>query len=491
MEILASRVSVYEIELDLKEWEYTRTDQVKGFYEALSNAIVSLKDHKCMPGYPGGFFSELRKGTNFAHVIEHVILELIHLADRGRQVYTGWTRKRGDGDAYVIHYSAPDFLTGRLAAILAVDLVKRLLRSEDVDVEHYVGALKEPLQYFTQSAMPLADLAEPAGIIQGLENTESLSFAPRPGLSEDQLSNIRLVLIRIEKHLKYIIDLWKQSFVEYSGNFGKAIIDKIELINLDKFMPLLVEGKFESCLRGIGNISQIIAAYRIPVNFVVHSLWLYKNRLLSHIIQEYDGDKESLHRTIRDFEDFFQVILAEVSEGFARQGRLGGVRYLSELKEFRELKGSKASILVVDDDEMVRRASRDLLEFHGYHAIPAKDGRDALEVFARRQDEISLVIIDLVMPGMGGMELYPRIRALEPNIKIVLLSGYPLDQETEELLSRESLAFIRKPFESEILLNTIQLLLDEEADLQREHPPAEEIMPSVFGIEGSRRNTAA
>lgn len=491
MEILTSRVSVYEIELDLKEWEYTRSDHVAGFYEALSNAVVSLKDHKCMPGYPGGFLSELRKGTNFAHVIEHVILEFIHLADPEKQVYTGWTRKRRDRDAYVIHYSAPDFLTGRLAAILAVDLVKRLLRSEEIDISSYIDTLRQPLQYFTQTAMPFVDLAEPSSIIQGLENTESLFSAPRPRLSEDQISNIRTVLIRIQKHLKYIVELWRQSFIEYSGNFGKAIIDKIELINMDKFMVLLVEGKFDSFFRGIRNISQIVGAYRIPINFVVHSLWLYKNRLLGHIIQEYEEDRESLYRTIKDFEDFFQVILGNVSEGFSRQGRLGGVRYLSELKEFKELRESKASILVVDDDEMVRRATRDLLEFHGYQTILAKDGKEALEVFPRTQDEISLAIIDLVMPGMTGMELYPKIRALKPSVKIMLLSGYPLDEESEDLFTRELLAFVRKPFEAEIFLSTIQLLLDEEDEVRSEYLPAEEIVTSELEIEGSHRDTAA
>jgi len=163
MEIITSKVSVYEIELDLKQWDKIQTNQVPGFQNALSNAITSLKEHKCMTGQMGGFLSELRKGTNFAHVIEHVILELIHLADPEKQVYTGWTRKK-DGQTYIIHYNAPDFLTGRLAAILSVDLIKRLIKGEQVGLNYYIDLLKRPLNYFTQDdrlSATLSGFAEP------------------------------------------------------------------------------------------------------------------------------------------------------------------------------------------------------------------------------------------------------------------------------------------------------------------------------------------
>ena len=148
VEIISSRVSVYEIELDLDTWEKADTSQVPEFHDTLQDTISSLYNHKCMPGEEGGFLSEVEKGTNFAHVIEHVLLELIHLADPEKEIYSGWTRKTG-GNKYVIHYSAPDFLTGRIAAILSIDLVKRLIQGEKPDMDKCINILREPVNYFT------------------------------------------------------------------------------------------------------------------------------------------------------------------------------------------------------------------------------------------------------------------------------------------------------------------------------------------------------
>lgn len=470
MEIVTSRVSVYEIELDLQKWDVADSAAVPGFYNALDEAIPSISEHKCMSGQAGGFLAELRKGTNFAHVIEHVLLEMIHLADPERQVYTGWTRDTGDM-TYIIHYSAPDFLTGRLAAILGVDLVKRLIQGEKVALDHYISLLKDPSSYFSQ------DEPEAGGLIGGREPTsviQEFQESPTPEttvaettLTDHQRANICDILTHTSKHMNYIVEMWRRSFIEYAGNFGKAIIDKIELANMDKFLGLLLSNKFESFFRGIKNASHVIGTYRIPLHFPVHSIWLYKNHLLAFVIEEYKDRSDFLHQAIQDFEDFFQVVLYNVSKGYAMEEPAGGMPHLSELTEFRELRKRSGLILAVDDDEITRRAFRDLLEYHGHHVIMAEGGAQALQILYEKGDEISLVILDLFMPGMDGMEAYRRIKELKPALKILVSSGYPIDDKTGKLLSAEMVHFISKPFKVEEFLSLVESMLGSEPALNQ------------------------
>ena len=130
----------------------------------------------------------------------------------------------------------------------------------------------------------------------------------------------------------------------------------------------------------------MLKSYRIPINFVVHSIWLYKNKLMGFIIQEYEDNKELLHPGLKDFGDFFQIIMQKVSEGFAMQTLEGSSDPLSELKEFRELSQRKGCILVVDNDEMNRIVSKDILEFQDYRVILAENGEQALDILSEKGD---------------------------------------------------------------------------------------------------------
>ncbi|MFB3926062.1 MAG: response regulator [Syntrophales bacterium] len=462
-EIIKSRVSVYEIELDLTEWKYTHTDQIPGFHDALLNVLPTLKEHKCMSGKPGGFSLEMRKGTNFAHVIEHVILELIFLSDKENRTYTGWTRERNKHPVYVIHYSAPDFLTGRLAAILSVDLVKKLIDGKPVEVESYIKSLRDPVQYLTQEGQisaPFEKIAEPVELIRQIEG---IPVSPAPAtvrirLSEKQIANIKSVLTRIRKHLKFIEESWRKAFLEYSGGFGKAIIDKIELLNIDKFIDTLVAGNLDNFYRAIRKVGQVINSYRIPINFVVYSIWLYHHRLLVFLIEEYSEDKTFLHQATRDFEDFFQTILQNAYEGFSETVPIES-RNMIELKEFREITERKGYILIVDDDEMVRSAFRDILEYNGYWTLLAQDGAQAMEVISKRLDEISMVILDLFLPDMAGEEIYNMIREARPDTRVLIMTDHS-SRKLKEMFPEESAEIIYKPFTAESLLKKVRSLLD-------------------------------
>ena len=126
-----------------------------------------------------------------------------------------------------------------------------------------------------------------------------------------------------------------------------------------------------------------------------------------------------------------------------------------------EKTGPRATILIVDDEEVVLDVNRELLESLGYQVFEAQSGREALTVFNRSHDIIDLVILDLIMPGMSGAETYRAMREIDPRVKVILLSGYSIEGGAMELLKQGCRAFIQKPFVLENLEQKIQEVLNE------------------------------
>jgi two-component system cell cycle sensor histidine kinase/response regulator CckA len=118
--------------------------------------------------------------------------------------------------------------------------------------------------------------------------------------------------------------------------------------------------------------------------------------------------------------------------------------------------GSGATILLVEDEPPVRSTVRRLLERHGYRVLEAANGHDALSLIAARSSEIRLVVSDMVMPGMGGMELATRLRVLAPKMPVLLMTGY-----TEEAITRNGERphdelIIEKPFSQHTMLEKVR-----------------------------------
>ena len=116
----------------------------------------------------------------------------------------------------------------------------------------------------------------------------------------------------------------------------------------------------------------------------------------------------------------------------------------------------KANVLLVEDDEGVRRLTRRVLEQYGYRAVEARTGAEALELLNRDQPLIDAVVSDVVMPGMGGRELVGRIRRLRPDIPVVFLSGYTGDEVSEEIRSHPRQTFLQKPFSPDALMAALE-----------------------------------
>jgi PAS domain S-box-containing protein len=118
------------------------------------------------------------------------------------------------------------------------------------------------------------------------------------------------------------------------------------------------------------------------------------------------------------------------------------------------------TIMIVDDEVDLRSLVRLTLGQRGYTVIEAADGIEAVEKFQSRSSSIDLVLIDLIMPRLGGRETYVRLRELDPGIKALFATGYGIDDKTEDLLATGALGIIRKPYEIETVEKEIRRVLD-------------------------------
>ena len=104
------------------------------------------------------------------------------------------------------------------------------------------------------------------------------------------------------------------------------------------------------------------------------------------------------------------------------------------------------TVLVVDDEAIVRDVCRKMAEHFGMKVLTASDGREALEIFRRNIDSINYVILDLTMPNMDGMTAFREMARIRPGVKVILSSGYN-EQDSIQRLSAQGLAgFVQKPY---------------------------------------------
>jgi PAS domain S-box-containing protein len=123
-------------------------------------------------------------------------------------------------------------------------------------------------------------------------------------------------------------------------------------------------------------------------------------------------------------------------------------------------RGGNELILVVDDEEVVRALAKDALESYGYRVLLAKDGEEAIDIYREKDGGLGLVIIDMVMPKLGGRETFLKLRELNPNVKAILATGYSLSGEANEILRSGVMGFIQKPFQLDELLAKVRTVLD-------------------------------
>jgi CheY-like chemotaxis protein len=127
----------------------------------------------------------------------------------------------------------------------------------------------------------------------------------------------------------------------------------------------------------------------------------------------------------------------------------------------RLLDGHGETILMVDDEELVRDLGVRTLKRAGYNVITAANGKEALELYGKKQDKIELVILDLLMPEMGGKQCLSELLRIQPKPKVLVASGHSDDVSMEESLRLGANGFVSKPFRLMELLRQVRTILDE------------------------------
>jgi CheY-like chemotaxis protein len=131
-----------------------------------------------------------------------------------------------------------------------------------------------------------------------------------------------------------------------------------------------------------------------------------------------------------------------------------------EKKPLEELLRGNEAILLVDDEDVVINVSRMLLEALGYKVFMARSGQDAIELYKAKREEVDLVIMDMIMPGMSGENAIDLLKTMNPEVKVILSSGYSLDGQATRIMERGCQGFIQKPFSAREISQKIREALD-------------------------------
>ncbi len=125
------------------------------------------------------------------------------------------------------------------------------------------------------------------------------------------------------------------------------------------------------------------------------------------------------------------------------------------------MKRPDETILIVDDEAVVRRAMNRLLTNLGYEVLLAADGAEAVTTFEANRERIALTVLDMVMPRENGDVAFHRIRAIDPHARIILASGHTTNETVEALIIKGAMGFVQKPYRISHLNVLIRQALDD------------------------------
>ncbi len=157
------------------------------------------------------------------------------------------------------------------------------------------------------------------------------------------------------------------------------------------------------------------------------------------------------------FKVYFPVAAGETSWSAAEipvaaEGQVAAAAAVAE--------GDCKTILVVDDEEIIRDFVTESMAFYGFRIIGAASGEEALKLYEESGAQISLVLLDISMPGMGGFKCLEKLLEIDPEVKVIMASGYFSDSMKNDPMKKGASGFLNKPFKVEVLLEKVNSLLD-------------------------------
>ncbi|MDD5765712.1 MAG: PAS domain S-box protein [Candidatus Marinimicrobia bacterium] len=129
-------------------------------------------------------------------------------------------------------------------------------------------------------------------------------------------------------------------------------------------------------------------------------------------------------------------------------------------QEIKDIAGGNETILIIEDEEMVQNFLKEVLEKKGYHVVTAVDGKAGLQKYNEQRSEIDLIISDIGLPVMNGIELFERLIVVNPQVKVIIASGYIEPEKRSDLLSRGLKSFIQKPYKPTEVWAKVREVLD-------------------------------
>jgi len=138
---------------------------------------------------------------------------------------------------------------------------------------------------------------------------------------------------------------------------------------------------------------------------------------------------------------------------------VSGKEVSDEKREEPDILTGSETVLLVDDEQLIIDVGSKLLQRMGYRVLTAGNGKQAIEIYRRNKGAIAIVILDLIMPQVSGGEVYDRLREIDPQVRVLLSSGYSVDGQAAEILKRGCNGFIQKPFRPDALSEKIRAIL--------------------------------
>lgn len=131
-----------------------------------------------------------------------------------------------------------------------------------------------------------------------------------------------------------------------------------------------------------------------------------------------------------------------------------------EIVEFNHILKGPETVLLVDDEQMILEVGAEILKALGYGVFLARSGEEAVQIYMENKSQIDIIVLDMIMPGMGGGETFDRLKEINSDVKVLLSSGYSVDGMATDILNRGCKQFIQKPFNIKELSQKLREVLD-------------------------------
>jgi PAS domain S-box-containing protein len=350
-----------------------------------------------------------------------------------------------------------------LFAIIGNTELLQMKKSKDENIQSYLSALKAPMDRMT-----------------GL--TDQLLAYAQDGNYHSKVTSIRRLVQDTLCLIQHTVDPSVQIETDLPAEFLNVEVD---IAQMQMALSAILANSVEA-IEGKGRITISARNGAIREEFEKTYLDADFDRFVCLRIED-DGKGMDRKTKERIFEPFFTTKFQGRGLGMAAvygiMSRHGGYLdieseenrgttvsiYLPVTKkqEQRAMKSSQKmvegteTILLVDDEEMVLNLGTEVVKMLGYDVLEAKSGGEAVEIYRANKEKVDMVILDMAMPDMNGGEAYDRMKEIDPEVKVLLTSGYGIEGQATEIIKQGCNGFIQKPFSINNLSGKIREVLQQ------------------------------